>query len=126
MFQIMTCFPCSGDLFGMFEDVLYCRLHFEMMTNYGPPNDSLDCCPPPPLHSPSGAFYLFSLAPFNPLDLTAPVFQESCIPVCLTLACCSLALPLVSLAPRTTGPMALPQTLALASQITSSTTITNP
>ena len=40
-----------GDLFGMFEDVLYCRLHFEMMTSYGP-GDPLDMCPP--LHSPNG------------------------------------------------------------------------
>lgn len=60
--ECFKCFECNsslrkGDLFGMFEDVLYCRLHFEMMTNYGPPNDSLDCCPPPPLHSPSGELY---------------------------------------------------------------------
>ena len=42
-----------GDLFGMYEDVLYCRLHFEMMTtSYGPGPDSLDMCPP--LHSPGG------------------------------------------------------------------------
>ena len=40
-----------GDLFGMFEDVLYCRLHFEMMTSYGP-GDPLDMCQP--LHSPNG------------------------------------------------------------------------
>ena len=37
----------------MFEDVLYCRLHFEMMTSYGPgPGDPIEMCPP--LHSPSG------------------------------------------------------------------------
>lgn len=39
----------------MFGDVLYCRLHFEMMTSssYGPgPGDPIDMCPP--LHSPGG------------------------------------------------------------------------
>lgn len=58
------CFRCAtcdsslrkGDLFGMFEDVLYCRLHFEMMTSYAPPgSDPLDLCPP--LHSPNGECY---------------------------------------------------------------------
>jgi len=58
----VECFRCAtcdsslrkGDLFGMFEDVLYCRLHFEMMTSYGP-GDPLDMCPP--LHSPNGELY---------------------------------------------------------------------
>ena len=45
-----------GDLFGMYEDVLYCRLHFEMMTtSYGPGPEALDMCPP--LHSPGGDLY---------------------------------------------------------------------
>jgi len=60
----VECFKCAtcdtslrkGDLFGMFEDVLYCRLHFEMMTSYGPgPGDPIEMCPP--LHSPSGELY---------------------------------------------------------------------
>jgi len=59
----VECFKCAtcdtslrkGDLFGMFEDVLYCRLHFEMMTSYGGPGDPIDMCPP--LHSPSGDIY---------------------------------------------------------------------
>ena len=45
-----------GDLFGMFDDVLYCRLHFEMMTSYPGPGDPLDMCPP--LHSPGGEYSL--------------------------------------------------------------------
>jgi len=59
----VNCFRCDtcnsilekGDLFGMYEDVLYCRLHFEMMSD---PRmmDGLDCCPPP-LHSPNGEVY---------------------------------------------------------------------
>ena len=43
----------AGDLFGMFEDVLYCRLHFELMTSYCPPGE-MECCPPA-MHSPTGA-----------------------------------------------------------------------
>lgn len=40
----------------MYEDVLYCRLHFEMMTtSYGPGPEALDMCPP--LHSPGGDLY---------------------------------------------------------------------
>ena len=76
---------CSGDLFGMFEDVLYCRLHFEMMTNYGP-NDSLDCCPPPPLHSPSGAspsthsLFLFSTNLPSMLSFTRRAVSRSAAP----------------------------------------------
>ena len=49
--QIITILFVIGDLFGMYEDVLYCRLHFEMMTSYGQ-GDPIDMCPP--LHSPSG------------------------------------------------------------------------
>ena len=45
-----------GDIFGMFDDVLYCRLHFEMMTSYPGPGDPLDMCPP--LHSPGGEYSL--------------------------------------------------------------------
>lgn len=58
------CFRCAtcdsslrkGDLFGMFEDVLYCRLHFEMITTYGHSGDPLNNCHPP-LHSPEGDLY---------------------------------------------------------------------
>jgi len=67
----VECFRCAtcdsslrkGDLFGMFEDVLYCRLHFEMMTNYGS-GDPLDMCPP--LHSPSGELYPPGMGPPHP------------------------------------------------------------
>ena len=53
IFLKLTKYFSAGDLFGMFEDVLYCRLHFEMMTSYGPgPGDPIEMCPP--LHSPSG------------------------------------------------------------------------
>ena len=50
-----------GDLFGMFEDVLYCRLHFEMMTSYGS-GDPLEMCPP--LHSPNGTVHTLILEAF--------------------------------------------------------------
>ena len=56
----------------MFEDVLYCRLHFEMMTSYGPPCDSLDSCPPPPLHSPSGDQLSFSPKPLSLMPFSFP------------------------------------------------------
>jgi hypothetical protein len=50
------CFKCCvipGDLFGMWEDVLYCRLHFELVAaTYGPHGDPLDL--PPSLQSPTG------------------------------------------------------------------------
>lgn len=46
----------SGDLFGMFDDVLYCRLHFEMMTAYPGPVEHMDMCPP--LQSPGGEYDL--------------------------------------------------------------------
>ena len=46
----------SGDLFGMFDDVLYCKLHFEMMTSYPGPVEHMDMCPP--LHSPVGEYKL--------------------------------------------------------------------
>ena len=49
--------PGLGDLFGMWEDVLYCRLHFELVAaTYGPHGDPLDL--PPSLQSPTGNFYL--------------------------------------------------------------------
>jgi len=65
-FRCATC-DCSlrkGDLFGMFEDILYCRLHFEMMTSYNPPGDPLDLCPP--LHSPNGDLYPPGMLPHHP------------------------------------------------------------
>ncbi len=44
----------SGDLFGMWEDVLYCRLHFEMVAaTYGPHGEPLDLHPS--LQSPAGS-----------------------------------------------------------------------
>ena len=44
----------TGDLFGMFEDGLYCRLHFEMMSSYGgpQPGDMMEIGPG--MHSPNG------------------------------------------------------------------------
>lgn len=59
----VECFKCAqcdtslrkGDLFGMFDDVLYCKLHFEMMTSYPGPVEHMDMCPP--LHSPVGELY---------------------------------------------------------------------
>ena len=60
----------------MFDDVLYCRLHFEMMTAYPGPVEHMDMCPQ--LQSPGGeynlgnkphgSFTLSSLKPFLKLS----------------------------------------------------------
>ena len=51
--------PLAGDLFGMWEDVLYCRLHFELVAaTFGPHGDPLDL--PPSLQSPTGTLLLWS------------------------------------------------------------------
>jgi len=58
----VECFRCAtcdaslrkGDLFGMWEDVLYCRLHFEMVAaSFGPHGEPLDLHPA--LQSPAGS-----------------------------------------------------------------------
>ena len=67
----------SGDLFGMFDDVLYCRLHFEMMTAYPGPVEHMDMCPP--LQSPGGEYDLGNkprIAPASSNDLLM-LFSEA-------------------------------------------------
>jgi len=78
----VDCFRCAtcdtllkkGDLFGLYDDVLYCRLHFELITASPHHNSSGGHCPPPPGtfprtdplgHSPIGDHYP-PLGPLHP------------------------------------------------------------
>ena len=61
----------SGDLFGMWEDVLYCRLHFELVAaSYGPHGEQLDLHPA--LQSPAGSHT--TLSPSQ--DFTDPSISD--------------------------------------------------